>query len=184
MQVHDSPPSEALVRTCVDQVKKLLTCWTEHLSATLIQWLCLLQDEQASHQQRNADYLVRLHQEHDTTFGPEPFSALDTLSATAVVESDITIMSNILFTSALIKETPRLHPLAATSRIVSWEVASTILPLPNRDVSIARLQIYMCQYSVHRKPKIWGSNAHDFNPGRWLDEVYFTQLPRRTYRPV
>lgn len=57
------------------------------------------------------------------------------------------------------------------------------LSLPDREISIAGLQIYVYHYIIHRNPKIWGSDAHVFNPERWLDEQYVANLPPGAYRP-
>jgi cytochrome P450 len=59
----------------------------------------------------------------------------------------------------------------------------TTLSISDQDVSVAGLQIYACHWLIHRNPKIWGADAHAFNPDRWLDEVYVSKLPPGSYRP-
>lgn len=181
LAVRDMIPSKALVRTCVDQVKSFLFAGQD-TTATLIQWLCYEMSKASQHQQ-HAGFLQRLRQEHDTVFGLGAFSALDKLSATATNEKEGTIALSLPFTTAFIKETLRLHPPAATSREVPWEVTSATLSLSDQNVSVAGLQIYACHWLIHRNPKIWGADANAFNPNRWLDEVYVAQLPPGAYRP-
>jgi cytochrome P450 len=181
LAVRDMLPSKALVRTCVDQVKSFLFAGQD-TTATLIQWLCY-EMSKANQHPRRAIFLQRLRQEHDAVFGPGAFSALDKLSATVTGETESTLASSLPFTTAFIKETLRIHPPAATGREVPGESTSTTLSISDQDVSVAGLQIYACQWLIHRNPKIWGADAHDFNPDRWLDEAYVANLPPGSYRP-
>lgn len=177
LAVRDAPQSKALVRICVDQRKSFIFAGQDTTS-TLIQWLWY-EMSQASHHERHASYLHRLREEHNTVFGPGLFSALDKFS----VELASAMSSKLPFTTAFIKEALRLHPPGSTGRMVPWHSTSTSLALPDGDVSIAGLQIYVCHYLIHRDPRIWGPDAHILNPDRWLDETYISELSPGAYRP-
>ncbi|KAL8669956.1 MAG: hypothetical protein Q9168_005478 [Polycauliona sp. 1 TL-2023] len=175
-------PTKALIRSCVDQIKTFLFAGQD-TTATLIQWMCY-EMSKASHSPHHAASLKHLRQEHDAVFGSQPFSALQMLSAlTTTAESESVLTSRLPYTTAFVKETLRLHPPAATGRAVPWEAASCSLPLPTHPVSIAGLQIYPSLYLIQRNPNVWGPDAHDFNPDRWLDEAYLAKLPVGAYRP-
>ena len=174
-------PNDALIRSCVDQLKSFLFAGQD-TTATLIQWMCY-EMSKASHSPHHATSLSRLRQEHDVVFGPHPFSALQILSSLATAESESILTSKLPYTTAFIKETLRLHPPAATVRAVPWDATSFSLPLPSHPVSVAGLQIYPSLYLIQRNPNVWGPDAHLFNPGRWLDDAYIAGLPVGAYRP-
>ncbi|KAI4217214.1 MAG: hypothetical protein LQ351_000523 [Letrouitia transgressa] len=174
-------PNKALIRSCVDQVKSFLFAGQD-TTATLIQWLCYKMSK-ASHSPHHTKILSRLRQEHDAVFGPHPFSALHVLSSQATAASESLLTSRLPYTIAFIKETLRLHPPAATVRAVPWEATGMSLPLPSHRVSIAGLQVYPSLYLIQRNPKVWGPDAHLFNPERWLDDAYLAGLPVGAYRP-
>lgn len=172
--------NKALIRSCVDQTKSFLFAGQD-TTATLIQWMCY-EMSKAGHSPDHARILSHLRQEHDAVFGPHPFSASELLSSSAT-ESESLLTSKLPYTTAFIKETLRLHPPAATVRVVPWEATSLSLSLPTRSVSISGLQIYPSLYLIHRNPNVWGPDAHQFNPDRWLDDAYLAGLPLGAYRP-
>ena len=179
LAVSGLPPSRALIQTCVDQIKTFLFAGQD-TTATLIQWLCY-EMSKANHSERHAKALEHLRQEHDAIFGSDPFSAMRVLSSKDAVNSEAILTSKLPYTTAFVKETLRLHPPAATARIIPDD-ATTTLSIPE-PVSIAGLRIYPCQHLIHRNPKIWGPDADIFNPDRWLDEAYMAALPQGAFRP-
>ncbi|OBT65026.1 hypothetical protein VE03_05214 [Pseudogymnoascus sp. 23342-1-I1] len=181
LAVSGLPPTKALIRSCVDQIKTFLFAGQD-TTATLIQWICY-EMSKASHSPHHAAILSRLREEHDAIFGPHPFSALQVLSSSATTKSESILTSKLSYTTAFIKETLRLHPPGATLRAVPWEATSVSLPLPSHPVSIAGLQVYPSLYIMHRNPKVWGPDARLFNPDRWLDDAYVAGLPTGAYRP-
>lgn len=173
-------PSEALVRNSVDQIKSFLFAGQD-TTATLIQWMCY-EMSKASHSADRAAIVARLREEHDTVFGPDPFSALKALSR-ATAESESIMNTRLPYTMAFVKETLRLHPPAATVRVVPEEATHITLKLPSREVSIAGLQVYPSLHLIQRNPNVWGPDAHEFRPDRFLDETFLAKLPPGAYRP-
>ena len=174
-------PDKDLVRSCVHQIKSFLFAGQD-TTATLIQWACY-EMSKAGHSQHHARVLSRLRREHDAVFGPHSLSALSILSGPATTELESILTSKLPYTTAFIKETLRLHPPAATVRVVPWDATSLSLPLPSHPVSIAGLQVYPPLHLIHRNPNVWGPDAHLFNPDRWLDDAYIANLPVGAYRP-
>lgn len=176
-------PSAKLIRSCVHQIKSFLFAGQD-TTATLIQWLCY-EMSQASHSAPHAAILVRMREEHDQVFGSEtPFSAIPVLSQPGTAE---TILGTKLpYTTAFVKETLRLHPPAATARMVpeadAWTPALEI-EINGKMTRVDGLRIYPAQYLIHRNPKIWGADALEFRPERWLDEEYIANLPPGSWRP-
>lgn len=173
-------PSKALIRSSVDQIKSFLFAGQD-TTATLIQWLCY-EMSKASHSAHHAEILTRLQQEHDAVFGLSPFSAMSVLCSHIVTDSESTLHTKLPYTTAFIKETLRLHPPAATVRTIPETATNFMLSMPD-PVSVAGLRIYPCQYLIHRNPRVWGPDAHLFNPDRWLDDAYMAALPVGAYRP-
>ena len=182
LAVSGLPADKDLLRNCVHQIKSFLFAGQD-TTATLIQWICY-EMSKAGHSPHHAAILSRLRQEHDTVFGPQPFSALSILSSPATSDSAESILTSKLpYTTAFIKETLRLHPPGATARMVPWEATSLSLALPTQPASIAGLRIYPSLHLIHRNPNVWGADAHIFNPGRWLDDAYMAKIPVGAYRP-
>ena len=180
LAVASLPPSKALVRSCVDQIKSFLFAGQD-TTATLIQWLCYHMSK-ASYCSHHATVVSRLRQEHNAVFGSDPFSAIRVLSSQDALNSESMLTSQLPYTTAFIKETLRLHPPAATTRIIPEDATTLTLPLPH-PVCIAGLRVYPSQHLIHRNVKIWGPDAHLFNPDRWLDDAYIAALPVGAYRP-
>jgi cytochrome P450 len=183
LAVHGMPPSAKLIRSCVHQIKTFLFAGQD-TTATLIQWACY-EMSKSSHSPQPAAVLARLRAEHDEVFGTNsPFSAISVLSEPGTAE---TILGTKLpYTTAFVKETLRLHPPAATARMVPEASATTPaleIEINGKMTRVDGLRIYPCQYLIHRNPKIWGEDALEFKPERWLDEEYMANLPPGSWRP-
>jgi cytochrome P450 len=175
-------PSPALLWNTVAQIKSFLFAGQD-TTASLIQWLTY-ELSKANYDPRSQEIVRKLEAEHDAVFGPGAYSALDVLKQPGKAEE--LLGSKLPYTTAFIKETLRIHPPAGTARIIP-EPSATIPPvyadIEGKHAQINGLRIYNCQYLVHRNPKVWGPDAHVFNPDRWLDEEYMSKLPPGAWRP-
>lgn len=170
-------------------------------TSTLLQWLLY---ELSIHPSQ----LSKLRAEHETVFGPGAYSAGPALAASDG-SADRILGTKLPYTTAVVKEVLRLHPPAGTTRHVPDEADGgkpvTIefdrkdvlrdvngskangsigkLPTPTVNFAVNGLRIYPCHYLIQRNPKVWGPDAKEFNPDRWLDEEYMSRIPVGAYRP-
>ena len=76
------------------------------------------------------------------------------------------VMNKLLYLAATLKEVLRVRPsVTAVSRCA---VENTTLPSGQRITTDVNLMIPI--YVIHRNSEIWGDNADEFLPERWLDE--------------
>lgn len=167
----DITPSASLVRNTVHQIKTFLFAGQD-TTATLVQWLCY-------EMYKNPAVLSRLREEHDHVFGPGASSAADILSQPG--EADRILGSQLPYTTATVKETLRLHPPAATARLLPTGTDFEV-EINGKPTGIDGLRVYPCQWLIHRNPAIWGPDAHSFKPERWLDVEYMAKLPAGAFR--
>lgn len=183
LAVSGMPTSAKLLRSCVHQIKSFLFAGQD-TTATLIQWLCY-EMSKSSHSSHSASILSRMRAEHDSVFGSDdPFSAINVLSQQGTAET--TLGTKLPYTTAFVKETLRLHPPAATARMIPEADANTPaleIEIGGKMTRVDGLRIYPSQWLIHRNPKIWGPDALDFKPERWLDEEYISKLPPGSWRP-
>ena len=188
-------PDAALIRSTVAQIKSFLFAGQD-TTATLIQWLCF-ELSKATWSSASAAMLAKLTEEHDSVFGTEggTFNALDVLGRTDEAgrkETEAIIGNRLPYTTAFIKETLRVHPPAATARLVPEISPENPTPVTvkmrtisgnQEDVQVNGLRIYNSQHLIHRNKAIWGPDAHVFRPERWLDEEYMASLTVGAWRP-
>ena len=87
---------------------------------------------------------------------------------------DFDLLKNLPLCKAVIHESLRLHP--AVSRIPRVALRDTVLPVGGDDNGKSPLfvpkgrRVEMDLYTLQRDPTIWGPDAHEFRPDRWLGE--------------
>ena len=206
LAVADLDPTPALIKNTISQLKTFLFAGQD-TTATLIQWLLFELAKCANVQPYDPLYThykslyKALLEEHNTVFDPrDPFSALHQLAS----QDESQLTSKLPVTNAWVKEALRLHPPASSAR---WAMPAPFtdtnppfeVPVPTEDGTGERmavingLRVYNCQWLIQRHPDVWSSKnikpdefdpygATLFNPHRWLDAEYMSQIPVGAFR--
>lgn len=141
-------------------------------TSILMQWA--LYELSKSPRQRDA-----LFAELDELFGPD--AEPKAVSAKLLASGGAELLSQMTYTSAIIKETLRLHPPAGSARM-SPPGTNFQLTLPGgKQICPDGLVIWINSSLVQRDPAVWGETADDFVPERWLGDT--TSIPAGAWRP-
>ncbi len=118
---------------------------------------------------RTPRVLAALRAELDAIFGsdPNPTAVRDKLLS---AEGD-DLVKRMTYTSAVIKETLRLHPPAGTARMAPIGSNFVVRTPEGTEVCLDGTVIYNAAYVIQRDPKVYGSTANDFVPERWLGDT-------------
>ncbi|KAL8833872.1 MAG: hypothetical protein Q9170_004049 [Blastenia crenularia] len=118
---------------------------------------------------KNPDALDRLRSEHDQVLGK------DLSQVATLLEENPKLLNSLPYTTAVIKETLRLFPPAASSRQgkpdtnISDDLGTTC---PTDDV----IMIWTIHVELHRSPKYW-KRPDEFLPERWLVDLGHDLFP-------
>jgi cytochrome P450 len=74
------------------------------------------------------------------------------------------------YASAVIKETLRLHPPAGSARYVEPGTNFRVRT-PDGDVCVDGMVLYLCASIIQRDPRVYGADADEFVPDRWLGDT-------------
>lgn len=141
-------------------------------TSILLQWA--FYELQRSPQQQKA-----LRAELDALFGSDADPKVVREKLLAPGGSDI--LSQMVYTSAVIKEILRIHPPAASVRM-SQPGTNFQLTLPDgKQVCADGCIMYLCSNVIQRDRKVYGDTADDFVPERWLGDT--SSLPASAWRP-
>jgi cytochrome P450 len=109
---------------------------------------------------RHHEVLQQLRAEHDTIFG-------DPATVTAQLKESPGLLNKCTYTHAVLKETLRLYPPAATMRIGT--PSSSIKTARGVPIPINDLTVLVSHTSIHSNPNLW-PRASKCLPERWLVE--------------
>ncbi|KAI0602681.1 cytochrome P450 [Biscogniauxia sp. FL1348] len=90
------------------------------------------------------------------------------------------IVRRMAYISAVIKETLRLHPPAATARYSKPGTGFTVRTSSGEEYCLDGMIIYNCESLIQRDSAVYGDSANDFMPERWLDG---SNIPISAWRP-
>lgn len=141
-------------------------------TSILLQW-AFYELEKSPQQQR------ALRAELDELFGSD--ADPDVVREKLLAPGGSDILSQMVYTSAVIKEILRIHPPAASVRM-SQPGTDFQLTLPDgKQVCVDGCILYLCSTAIQRDRKVYGDTADDFVPERWLGDT--SGLPASAWRP-
>ncbi|KAJ2990196.1 hypothetical protein NUW58_g3073 [Xylaria curta] len=92
------------------------------------------------------------------------------------------LVQKMTYISAVIKETLRLHPPAATARLTEHGTGFSVRTPEGQEYCLDGVTIYNCEAIIHRDPSVYGDSANSFVPERWLAEGA-RGIPASAWRP-
>ncbi|ROW01200.1 hypothetical protein VSDG_02719 [Cytospora chrysosperma] len=117
--------------------------------------------------------------EHDELFGTDADPRI--VREKLLAPGGDQILSRMAYTSAVIKETLRLHPPAATVRMTEPGTDFRLSLPDGKQVCVDGCILYLCAGAIQRDRKVYGETADDFVPERWLGDT--SGLPAGAWRP-
>ncbi|ESZ91579.1 hypothetical protein SBOR_8049 [Sclerotinia borealis F-4128] len=127
---------------------------------------------------KNPSALDKLIQEHDSVFGT------DIKAISELIKTDSTLLKQLPYTTAVIKETLRLFPPASSIRQGMKDV--DLVDEEGNRYPTENCMVYMLHLAIQHDPKYW-PRPKEFLPERWLaqpgDELYCDVPVNGAWRP-
>ncbi|KAI1130289.1 cytochrome P450 [Nemania abortiva] len=80
------------------------------------------------------------------------------------------LVQKMSYISAVVKETLRLHPPAATARVSEHGTGFSVRTTEGQEYCLDGMIIYNCENIIQRDSSVYGDSADRFVPERWLNE--------------
>ncbi|KAK8037379.1 cytochrome P450 [Apiospora marii] len=167
--------SSEVLDTTVDQLKSFLLAGHDTTSTTL-SWVFY-------ELMRTPRALRAVREEIRTVLGSnqDPKSIRGRL----LEETGPDLINQMPYISAVIKETLRLHPPAATARTSPFGSSFTVRTPDGKNHCLDGTIIYNSNIQIQRDPAVYGSTADIFRPERWLGDTGLDsgRVPVGAWRP-
>lgn len=154
-----------------DQVRSFLFAGHD-TNASMLQWAIY-------ELSRTPHALKAVRDELDEVLGPEtdPLTICATLA-----DRGEQILPRLQYVNAVIKETLRLHPPAATVRMTQPGSGFTVRAPTGEEYNLDGTIMYSVQSIIQRDPLVYGDTADVWVPERWLGEAA-KNIPASAWRP-
>lgn len=141
-------------------------------TSILMQWA--LYELSRSPQQRRA-----LFNELDQLFGTDADPKV--IGAKLLAPGGAELLTQMTYTSAIIRETLRLHPPAASVRMTAPGTNFQLTLPDGQQICPDGCIMYINSFIIQRARDVWGDNVDDFVPERWLGDTSW--IPAGAWRP-
>ncbi|KAI0971270.1 cytochrome P450 [Xylaria arbuscula] len=125
--------------------------------------------------------LAAVRDELDSLLGTD--ASPDAIHARLLSPDGAALVQQMTYISAVIKETLRLHPPAATGRLTQPGTGFTVRTSEGQEYCLDGMILYNCPAIIHRDPSVYGDSADRFVPERWLGESEGSGIPASAWRP-
>ncbi|KAI1396057.1 cytochrome P450 [Hypoxylon fuscum] len=160
-----------LLSATSDQIRSFLFAGHD-TNASMLQWAFY-------ELSRTPRALKAVRDELDEILGPE--SDPQTICVT-LAQNGEHLLPRMHYINAVIKETLRLHPPAATVRMTEPGTGFTVHTSTGEEYCLDGVIMYSCQSVIQRDPAVYGDTANDWVPERWLGEAG-KSIPSTAWRP-
>jgi cytochrome P450 len=162
-----------LVQEASDQIKTFLLAGHDTTSITLAWALYLIS--------RTPRVLSTIRKELDDVLGcsMDPDSVRNRLLSVHGPD----LIQKMTYISAVLKETLRLYPPAATARYAQPGTGFTVQTPDGESHCLDGMIIYNAESQIQRDPSVYGDTADVFMPERWLDNDKTSKIPPGAWRP-
>ncbi|KAH6690696.1 cytochrome P450 [Plectosphaerella plurivora] len=123
----------------------------------------------------NPESLERVRAEHDAVFGPDP------AAAAALITETPTLLNQLTYTSAVIKETLRLYPPIGSVREGAPDFFLVNPNTGERCLPTNGFMLFSCSKALQRSAEFW-DEPDTWRPERWLGDEPSTHR-KNAYRP-
>lgn len=168
--------SPSFLDTTCDQLSTFLFAGHDTTSTT-IAWMLY-------EVSRTPRALQAVRAELNGLFGPDP--SPQAVASRLLAPGGEELLNRMTYTSAVIRETLRLWPPGATSRMTKPGDGLTAM-VSNADGEVCELKLdgmmlYHVPYIIQRDPTVFGETANTFVPERWLQKDCDDSIPASAFR--